>query len=199
VVPVGDAVGDWLALRTDEMIYLLELLLVFMIIAAAVAIWTRDLLSSVIAVGAVGFGSSVAFLLLRAPDVAITQIVVEVLTLVILIRATVGRDVTTVSGTRELFGSAVSGALVLMLLVFTVTAVGFLPPFGEPAVARVADAPAASYLESGLSETGSGNIVTSILLDYRGYDTLGEATVLFASIVGAVALLRRKGKVEVVD
>jgi len=147
------------------MVYLLELLLVFMIIAAVVAIWTRDLLSSVIAVGAVGFVLSIAFLLLRAPDVAITQIVVEALTLVMLIRATVGRDVRTVSGSRPLYGAAVSVALVVMLLLFAVTALQGLAPFSD---------------------------VTSVLLDFRAYDTLGEATVLFAAIVGALTLLRAR-------
>ena len=173
---------------------LLHLLLVFMVIAAIVALWTEHLLSSVIAVGAVGFGSSVAFLLLGAPDLAVTQIVVEVLTLVLLIRATVGRDVHTVAGGRDVFGKAVAVALVLVLLVFSVGAVQALPQFGEPAIAREADAPAAYYLDYGLSETGSGNIVTAILLDFRGYDTLGEATVLFAGVLGAMALLRRKSR-----
>ena len=179
------------------MIHLLVLLLVFMIIAAVIAIWTKDLLSAVIAVGAVGFGSSVAFLLLRAPDIAITQIAVEVLTLVILIRATVGRGVRTVSGSRDLFGLAVAGALVLVLLMFTVTVVAGLPEFGNPAIARVADAPARQYLQAGLSRTGAGNIVTSVLLDFRAYDTLGEATVLFTAIIGAMALLRKKSKKEI--
>ncbi|MFP4029255.1 MAG: hydrogen gas-evolving membrane-bound hydrogenase subunit E [Candidatus Brocadiia bacterium] len=178
------------------MVNLLILLLVFMIIAAVIALWTEDLLSSVIAVGAVGFGSSVAFLLLSAPDLAITQIVVEVLTLVLLIRATVGRDVKTTSGSRDVFGLAVSGALVLILLVFAVQTAQSLPEFGQrPPVAREA-APAAQYLTDGLDKTGSANIVTAVLLDYRAYDTLGEATVLFAAVVGAMTLLRRRSRKE---
>ncbi|MBS3762220.1 MAG: DUF4040 domain-containing protein [Planctomycetes bacterium] len=179
------------------MVNLLILLLVFMIIAAVIALWTEDLLSSVIAVGAVGFGSSVAFLLLSAPDLALTQIVVEVLTLVILIRATVGRDVRTTSGSRDVFGVAVAGALVLILLVFVVQAAQALPEFGEqPALVRVQSAPAERYLSEGLERTGSANIVTAVLLDYRAYDTLGEATVLFAAVVGAMTLLRRKSRKE---
>jgi len=178
------------------MMELLVLLFVFMIIAAVVALWTENLLSSVIAVGAVGFGSSVTFLLLGAPDLAITQIVVEVLTLVLLIRATVGRDVRTVSGARDTFGLAVAGALVVILLVFTVGAVQALPEFGEPTMARIGDAPSATYLAEGLGQTGSANIVTAVLLDFRGYDTLGEATVLFAAVVGAMVLLRRKSRKE---
>jgi multisubunit Na+/H+ antiporter MnhB subunit len=178
------------------MFQLLTLLMEFMVIAAIVAVWTDDLLSAVIAVGAVGFGSSVAFLLLGAPDVALTQIVVEVLTLVILIRATVRADVQTATGTRDMFGLAVAGALLLLLVVFSVGALGTLPPFGVPAVSRVADAPAATYMAQGLSKTGAGNLVTAVLLDFRGYDTLGEATVLFAAVLGAMALLRRKSHVE---
>jgi multisubunit Na+/H+ antiporter MnhB subunit len=45
-----------------------------------------------------------------------------------------------------------------------------------------------------LKETGAANIVTAVLLDYRAYDTLGEATVLFTSIVGALAILRKKAR-----
>jgi len=178
------------------MVQLLWLLFVFMIIAAVVALWTDDLLSCVIAVGAVGFGNSVAFLLLKAPDVAITQIVVEVLTLVILIRATVWQGVRTVSGTREIFGLAVAGALVLLVLVFAVGTLEALPEFGQPVMARIADAPAAAYVGEGLAKTGSANIVTAVLLDFRGYDTLGEATVLFTAIVGVMALLRKKSRQE---
>ncbi|CAD5245230.1 hydrogen gas-evolving membrane-bound hydrogenase subunit E [Thermococcus camini] len=46
------------------------------------------------------------------------------------------------------------------------------------------------YIDHGLEEVGGTNIVTDIVFDYRGYDTLGEATVLFTAIAGAVALLR---------
>ena len=61
------------------------ILLLFMVIAAIIAVETKDLLSSVICVGAIGFGGSLMFLFLHAPDIAITQIVVEVLGLIILI------------------------------------------------------------------------------------------------------------------
>ena len=70
----------------------LYLLLIFMIIGAVVAVEMKDLLSSVIAVGAVGLGLSVTFLVLKAPDLAITQLVDEILCLIILIRATIKKD-----------------------------------------------------------------------------------------------------------
>ena len=57
---------------------------------------------------------------------------------------------------------------------------------------RNADAPSHTYLERGLDDTGAGAAVTAVLLDYRGYDTLGEATVLFAAVMGAIVLLRKR-------
>ena len=68
-------------------------LLIFMILAAIVAVEIKDLVSSVIAVGAAGLGLSVAFLMLKAPDLAITQMVVEILCLILLIRATIKKDI----------------------------------------------------------------------------------------------------------
>ena len=76
---------DFITLQ--EAIHLFPLI-IFMILAAFVAVQVKDLLSSVIAVGAVGLGLSVAFLMLKAPDLAITQFVVEIMVLILLIRAT---------------------------------------------------------------------------------------------------------------
>ncbi len=171
---------------------LIVVLLMFVTVGAVIAIWTRDLLSAVIAMGVVGFTRTVVFVLLRAPDVAITQVVVEVLLLVILIRSAVRREVHTVEGGRSVPGAALAVAFVAVMLVLGVIAIRELDPFGWPLEKRAPDAPAITYVERGLEDTGSGNIVTAVLLDYRGYDTLGEATVLFTAIVGAVALLRRE-------
>jgi multisubunit Na+/H+ antiporter MnhB subunit len=59
---------------------------------------------------------------------------------------------------------------------------------------RFSDAPSATYLAQGLQETGAPNIVTAVLLDFRAWDTLGEATVLFCAALGTVAILRRKAR-----
>jgi len=169
-------------------------LLVLMIIGAIIAVETTHLLSSIVCVGAVGFLLSIAFLFLGAPDIAITQLVVEILCLVVLIRATISRDLTTVSGDREFFGMVVTIALVLVAAVAGILVFAAFPPFGEPVMARVPGAPAATYLARGLEQTGAANIVASVILDFRGYDTLGEATVLFVSILGAVTILRRAAR-----
>jgi multicomponent Na+:H+ antiporter subunit B len=73
-------------------------------------------------------------------------------------------------------------ALVLLAFVAAVlaTASAALPPLGDPA------SPAAThvsprYIEQAAAETGALNMVTAVLADYRGYDTLGETTVIFAA------------------
>ncbi|MFH1063741.1 MAG: hydrogen gas-evolving membrane-bound hydrogenase subunit E [Candidatus Woesearchaeota archaeon] len=52
--------------------------------------------------------------------------------------------------------------------------------FGAPTMSEMDD----HFIAHGQEETGANNIVTSIVFDYRGFDTLGEATVLFSTVLG---------------
>ena len=167
----------------------LHILLIFMIFGAIVAIEVKDLLSSVIAVGAVGFALCLAFLILKAPDLAITQLVVEILCLIILIRATIKRDLPLVIEGRWVFNTVSTLAFVAVFLFFAWTALRELPSFGEPIMAV-----ANKYIAEGVRATGAVNIVTAVILDFRAYDTLGEATVLFTSVIGIMAILRKPGR-----
>ncbi len=169
-------------------------LMLFIIIAAIIAVETRNLLSSVICIGAIGFGASLMFLFLCAPDIAITQIVVEVLGLILLIRATISRDLTFIAGDREFFGVVVSVVIVLVIALVGIEVFETLPDFGTPIFAQVPDAASQTYIREGLQKTGAANLVASVILDFRAYDTLGEATVLFTSIIGATVILRKRPK-----
>lgn len=178
---------------------LLAPLLVLMVIGAVIAIEIEDLLSAVVAVGAVGFLLAMAFLLLGAPDLAITQLVVEVLCLVILIRATIGRRAKPVTGNRGFIGLAASGGLLIAILLISLGAMATYPTFGRSVLDRLVDVPSHTYLRESVQSTGVGNAVTAILLDFRAYDTLGEVTVLICAVIGAIAVLRpvaRVGKRE---
>jgi multicomponent Na+:H+ antiporter subunit B len=156
-------------------------LLLFMIIAAVIAIETKNLLSAIICIGAIGFGASLMFLFLRAPDIAITQIVVEVLGLII-------------SGDKEFFGTVVSVVIIFVIFLAGIGIFETLPDFGNAIFAETPKAASRTYIKEGLESTGAANIVASVILDYRAYDTLGEATVLFTSIIGATVILRKKAK-----
>ena len=165
--------------------------LAFLMIAGSlVAVHTRYLLSAVISLAVVGLALCVAFLYLQAPDCAITQIVVEVIALVILIRATgVEKDLLEIKGRREVFALTAVTLFIITFAVFAFRALSHLPQFGYPLM-RVS----AEYVAKGLEQAGSANLVTSVLLDFRAYDTLGEATILFTAILGSVVVLREIGR-----
>lgn len=179
------------------MIEVLAVLILLMIAGAIVAVQTSHLLHAVISLGAIGFLAAIVFLFMGAPDVAIVQIGVEVISLVILIRATVGREAGVTSARRPAFvGTVVAVIFVSAVGWFGIEVIAEFPTFGTAVMERFADAPSRSYLENGLESTGAPNIVTAVLLDFRAYDTLGEATVLFCAVMGVLAILRRRGRIS---
>lgn len=134
--------------------YIFYALLILMIIAAIIATETDDLLSSVICVGAIGCGGSIMFLFLLAPDIAITQIVVEVLALIVLIRSTITRDLTSISGDREFFAVVVSVVVVFVIFLAGAQVLQGIPPFGSPIFTTAEPVAAQEYVKNGLEKTG---------------------------------------------
>jgi multisubunit Na+/H+ antiporter MnhB subunit len=63
-------------------------------------------------------------------------------------------------------------------------------PFGIPSNSNMDQ----YIINNAQEETGADNTVTSVVFDYRGFDTLGEATVLFAAVAGVIILFRRMKK-----
>jgi multisubunit Na+/H+ antiporter MnhB subunit len=81
----------------------------------------------------------------------------------------------------------VTGWIVLIVLVvFMVWGVALIHPFGYPDVSDMDD----YIIDNAQEETGSNNVVAAVLFDYRGLDTLGEATILFTAVTGVLLLLR---------
>ena len=178
-------------------------LIAFMLISALIAVEAKDLLSSVIAVGAAGFALSVIDLLVGAPDLAITQVVVEVVALVLLIRVVLTRDDTSTTARRDVLrtgGVLLAGGLILASVFVAVggsAADGTVPAFGRPVLdggGAVVPGVSERYLTGTEEKTGAANAVTAILLDYRAYDTLGEATVILVSVLGVYVILRPVGR-----
>jgi len=167
----------------------LYFLLGFMILGAIIAVEIKDLLSSVVAVGAVGLGLSLAFLILKAPDLAVVQLVVEILAVIILIRATVIRDTSYPKCNTSWLIAGTALIFIAAFLWFSWDVLCELPAFGAPLMDV-----AKYYIQNGANETGATNIVTAIILDYRGYDTLGEGTVLFTAVIGVIAICRSIGR-----
>jgi multicomponent Na+:H+ antiporter subunit B len=174
----------------------LYLFIIFMLVAAVIATEIKDLLAATISLGAVGFSVAIMFILVQAPDLAIVQIVVEVLTVVIFVAV-----ILRTTNVDETLSKKIRGGHIFSIILFAFFAVLFLivilkslqelPGFGR-ATMKVA----LEYIRLGLPYSGGANIVADIILDFRALDTLGEATVLFTSVIGVVTLMRSLGRIK---
>lgn len=175
-------------------------ILIFMILGAIYAIHARDLLSALISCGIVGYGLVICFLLLKAPDLAIVQIVVETITLIIMVsvvlvstRFELDKEPGIQHKSRlnhQLLGHILIAVFIGIVLLYSFRlAIMHLDSFGDHTL-RMSEA----YLEGAAEKTGSANLVTGVLFDFRGYDTFGEATILFTAVVGVLTILRINGR-----
>jgi multisubunit Na+/H+ antiporter MnhB subunit len=78
----------------------------------------------------------------------------------------------------------------VILFIFLLFILWSLHPCGQPKATKMDD----YFLRNAQEQTGSNNVVTSIIFDYRGLDTLGEATVLFAAAMGVFFVFNPKKK-----
>ncbi len=154
-----------------------------LIVATLATVWLhRQRLVALITLGVAGLVVSLAFVKFSAPDLALTQLSVEVVTIVLLLLALhflpqrtmpepdparVWRD-----GVIALLASG--GAAALTWAVLT----------------RPYQTISGYYLENSLPGGGGSNVVNVILVDFRGFDTLGEITVLALAGLGIVAMLQ---------
>ncbi|MCB1916409.1 MAG: DUF4040 domain-containing protein [Rhodocyclaceae bacterium] len=158
--------------------------------AAAIGIARqRNLFGVVLLSGIYSFLMATLLVVLDAVDVAMTE-------------AAVGAGISTVLllGAIHLAGGTESKPIHkpwLPLFVVVVTG-GMLvygtlglPAFSDPQ-APIHQHVAPSYLAEGPVKTGVPNVVTAVLASYRGFDTLGETTVVFTAGIGVIALLRRR-------
>lgn len=77
-------------------------------------------------------------------------------------------------------------AAIFLVLVAGLCSIPVFLVFGQPAASDMDE----YFIANGQSQTAANNIVTSIVFDYRGFDTLGESVVLFTAVVGVGILFR---------
>ncbi|MCP3425664.1 DUF4040 family protein [Rothia sp. AR01] len=151
-------------------------------VIAAVRVRTR--IAAVVVTGVVGFSMMLWFFVLGAVDVAVTQLLVEVLTvcvMVLLLKRLPARFA------RQTLRRRIPAA-VIALAAGLATALGVWALTGRRGLSPAAE----YYLREGYEATGGSNIVNTILVDFRALDTLGELTVLGVAGVAIVALLRAR-------
>jgi multicomponent Na+:H+ antiporter subunit A len=155
---------------------------VLMLLAALAAAHSQSRLASVAAMGVVGFGVALVFLFFGAPDLALTQCIVEALTVVVFLLALLNlpkyQDFSSkLTRARDLVISLSFGA-VMTALVLVATQSHEYPPISG------------YFLENSVPAAHGRNVVNVILVDFRALDTLGEITVLAISALGVAALLK---------
>ncbi|NDO76695.1 DUF4040 family protein [Kocuria indica] len=157
-------------------------LLALLIACGVVAMMNaRSLISAIVVTGVVGFSITVWFFDLGATDVAMTQLLVEILTvcvMVLLLRRLPARF-SSPGARRRVVALLVAGAAGLA------TTAGVWMLTGR----REASPASEYYLTHGYDETGGSNLVNTILVDFRALDTLGELTVLGVAGLTIAALL----------
>ncbi len=165
-------------------------LLILLVITAAGTMLVKDLVSAVLLLGSYSFFLALVWAWLGAVDVAFIEAVVgaglATVFFVLTLFGTTPRD--TQIGREPLSWPALIGLPLLGFLLLY--AASDLPEFGDPA------SPASRhvspvYLENSMRDMRTPNVVTSVLMDYRAFDTLIETIVIFTSGIACALLLRR--------
>ena len=148
---------------------------------AALVLGHHDRLRAVVLVGVIGLVTSLAFVALSAPDLALTQLSVEVASTVLLLMGlallppTSPRESSVARRWRDaalaLAGGAGMAGLSWLVLTRDFESISWF------------------FLDRSLPQGGGANVVNVILVDFRGFDTFGEITVLGLAALGTLALL----------
>lgn len=158
------------------------LLLALVAAGTIAAVRARTRIAAVVVTGVVGTSMTVWFFVLGAADVAMTQLLVEILTvcvMVLLLRRLPREFAPSRAKRRRILPAA------LALGAGAATTLGVWALTGRREMSPAAE----FYLSEGETLTGGANIVNTILVDFRAFDTLGELTVLGAAGIAIAALL----------
>jgi multicomponent Na+:H+ antiporter subunit A len=158
---------------------------VLILVAALVAVRSRSSLGAVAALGVAGYGVAIVFLTFGAPDLAMTQVLIETLTVIVFVLVLYHLPrISELGSAGRLRDAAVSlafGGLMTLLVLAT---------FSETVRATISS----YFLERSLPDAHGRNVVNVILVDFRALDTLGEIAVLALAGLGVLVLLRIHGE-----
>ena len=163
------------------------MLLTLLAVVTIAIVRQRSLFGVVVLASVNSFLMATLLVVLDAVDVAMTEASVGAGISTVVLLATL--HLTNTRESKPAHGAGLPLAVSLVVGAALVWGTHTLPPFGSdrgPIHHHVAD----RYLATSLEETHSPNVVTSVLADYRGYDTLGETTVIFTAGIGVLLLLR---------
>ena len=179
-------------MSNDAPITIYELIIVIVMVVAGIAIlFTKSRLTATLLNGVLGYSIAILFVFFRAPDLALTQIVVETVTTVLFLLCFYflpdWKKEKTTRNSKVLNGViAISVGVVVTTIALSVQ--------GNKMFESVS-----IYFNNAYELAGGKNIVNTILGDFRAFDTMLEAVVLFIAGIGVYTLVKLKSRREKSD
>jgi multicomponent Na+:H+ antiporter subunit A len=160
-----------------------EAVIAIVIVVGLVAVMrAKSLLVLVVSLGVIGYGVAIVFILFGAPDLAMTQFAIETLSVILFVLVLyrlpgMGGYSQRVTWMRDGVVALITGGIIT-ILVLTITNQTLVSDLKE-------------FFASASEPVAHGrNIVNVILVDFRGFDTMGEITVLGIAAIGIFGLLK---------
>lgn len=181
--------GGRLPTQVSDYPYLHELALIFLAIGATGAVMrTPSRLSAICMMGLVGTAISVLYLVFGAPDLAVTQILTELLTVIIaaLVFSRLPKFRSLSSRVDKIRDASIAAAFGITMGTLAWAAQGVSPDLASSRF----------FSENSVEKAYGRNVVNTILVDFRAMDTLGEVTVLCVAALGVYALMHLRGPKE---
>ncbi|WP_083227048.1 MULTISPECIES: Na+/H+ antiporter subunit A [Lysinibacillus] len=159
------------------------ILVVVLVIGTSITILAKSRLTAIIGLGAVGYTVALFFVIFNAPDLALTQLVIETISVALFLLAFY--HLPKLGKREERMRFQLNRAIVSIAVGVMVTLVALSAQSQKliPSISKY-------YEETVYSKAGGGNIVNVILVDYRGFDTLFEITVLAIAGMAILAMIK---------
>jgi len=171
-------------------ITILEATLVFAIIVSAIGtIFSNQKVTAILILGITGYSVAILFVIYRAPDLALTQLVIETITLVLFLLCFY--HFPKLRRREETKGTIISNLIISVSFGLLMTMIG-ISAFSSSAFDKISD----YFIKTALPIGGGKNIVNVILVDMRGFDTLFEIAVLGISGLAVFALIKLRDDKE---
>ncbi|WP_421381062.1 Na+/H+ antiporter subunit A [Bacillus salacetis] len=154
-----------------------------MVVSSITILFAKSRLTSIIALGAVGYSVSLFFVLFRAPDLALTQLVIETVSVALFLLCFY--HLPPLSRHEERMSFKLGNALIAIGVGAVVTLIA-IASYSTKLFSSISE----YYIENVYEEAGGKNMVNVILVDFRGFDTLFEICVLGIAALGIFSMIK---------
>lgn len=186
------AIKDGFSFKTEGMakIGVYEIILTLVMISATVAtVFARSRLTAIIALGVVGYTLALFFVIFRAPDLALTQLVIETISVALFLLCFYHLPKLRLKTKTRTF--RMTNFIISLGVGVIVTLLGI-----ASSSQRTKDSIASFFVKHSHDLGGGDNVVNVILVDFRGFDTMFEITVLTIAALGIYSMIKTKVKEE---